>query len=135
MKRPLPLSQDWERGLEGESQFQRRWTMADLSSYRTIKVDREGDILILTLNRPERLNAVNGEMHRELAHIFVDADRDQDSNVVVVTGAGRAFCAGGDVGGMTSETGSNLIQEGVRVRGEGHLVVESLLAVEKPVIA
>jgi enoyl-CoA hydratase len=109
--------------------------MADLSSYRTIKVDREGDILILTLNRPERLNAVNGEMHRELAHIFVDADRDQESNVVVVTGAGRAFCAGGDVGGMTSEAGSNLIQEGVRVRGEGHLVVESLLAVEKPVIA
>ena len=109
--------------------------MADLSGYQTIKVDREGDILLLTLNRPERLNAVNGQMHTELAHIFLDADRDQESNVIVLTGAGRAFCAGGDVSGMTSESGSNLIQEGVRIRGEGHQVVETLLAVEKPIIA
>lgn len=109
--------------------------MADLSSYRTIQISREGDILILTLNRPERLNAVNGEMHAELARIFLDADEDPDSNVIVLTGAGRAFCAGGDVSGMTSEAGSNLIQRGLRIRGEGHQVVESLLAVEKPIIA
>lgn len=109
--------------------------MADLASYRTIQADREEDILVLTLNRPERLNAVNGEMHRELAHVFVDADRDPDSNVVVLTGAGRAFCAGGDVSGMTSESGSNLLQEELRIRGEGHAVVETLLAMEKPIVA
>ena len=109
--------------------------MPDFATYQTIQVEREEDILILVLNRPERLNAVNGQMHTELAHIFLDADRDPESNVVVVTGEGRAFCAGGDVTGMTSESGSNLIQEGVRVRGEGHLIVETLLAVEKPVIA
>jgi enoyl-CoA hydratase len=50
--------------------------MANLSGYQTIKVEREADLLILTLNRPERLNAVNGQMHTELAHIFLDADRD-----------------------------------------------------------
>ncbi|MFN8558947.1 MAG: enoyl-CoA hydratase/isomerase family protein [Dehalococcoidia bacterium] len=109
--------------------------MVDFSGYETIRVERDGDILILTMNRPDRLNAVNGVMHRELAHIFLDVDRDQESNVVVLTGEGRAFCAGGDVGGMTSEAGSNMIQEGVRVRGEPHLIVETLLSVEKPVIA
>lgn len=109
--------------------------MTDFSRYSMIKVDREDDILILTLNRPERLNAVTGEMHTELAHIFMDADRDEQSNVVVITGEGRAFCAGGDVGGMTSEAGSNLIQHGVRVRGEAHQIVEGILGVEKPVIA
>ena len=86
--------------------------MVDFSHYETIRVEREDDILILTLNRPERLNAVNGQMHTELAHIFLDVDRDQEANVVVITGAGRGFCAGGDVSGMTSETGSNLIPQG-----------------------
>jgi enoyl-CoA hydratase len=107
----------------------------DFDRYETIRVEREDDILILTLNRPERLNAVNGQMHTELAHIFLDVDRDQDANVVVITGAGRGFCAGGDVSGMTSESGSNLIPQGVRVRGEAHQLVEGLLAIEKPVIA
>ena len=109
--------------------------MVDFSRYETIRAEQEDDILILTLNRPERLNAVNGQMHAELAHIFLDVDLDQDSNVVVITGEGRAFCAGGDVSGMTSESGSNLIREGVRVRGEAHQLVEGLLAIEKPVIS
>src|SRR3712207_3913495 len=110
-------------------------TLVDLSRYETIRAEREDDVLILTLNRPERLNAVNGQMHTELAHIFLDVDRDQESNAVVITGEGRAFCAGGDVSGMTSESGSNLIREGVRVRGEAHQLVEGLLAIEKPMIS
>ena len=109
--------------------------MVDFSRYETIRVERDDDILILTLNRPERLNAVNGQMHTELAHIFLDVDQDQDSNAVVITGEGRAFCAGGDVSGMTSEAGSNLVRQGVRVRGEAHQLVEGLLAIEKPVVA
>jgi enoyl-CoA hydratase len=107
----------------------------DWSNYKTIEVQRDGDLLLLTLNRPEKLNAVNGEMHAELAHIFIDADNDPDSNAIVVTGAGRAFCVGGDVSGMTSESGSNLVRSAVRVRTDAHELVDRILSVEKPMVA
>ncbi len=109
--------------------------MGALSGYKTIKTDLDGDVLVLTLNRPDRMNAVNGEMHAELTRIFIDADRHNESNVIVVTGAGRASCAGGDVSGMTSESGSNLAQERMRVRSEALTLVDNLLSLEKPVIA
>ena len=72
----------------------------DQGSYQTIKVDREDRVLTLTLNRPEQLNAVNGLMHEELSRVFSDAARDPDSDVIVLTGSGRAFCAGGDIDWM-----------------------------------
>ena len=52
--------------------------------------------MLATLNRPDRLNAVNATMHHELARITRDVDADPDAKVLVMTGAGRAFCAGGD---------------------------------------
>ena len=65
----------------------------DQGNYQTIIIDREDRVLNLTLNRPEHLNAVNGRMHEELSRVFSDAARDPDSDVIVLTGAGRAFCA------------------------------------------
>jgi len=108
--------------------------MTDINRYQSIEVSRDGDILILTLNRPDHMNAVNGQMHTELTDVFLDADNDPGSKVIVLTGAGRAFCAGGDVSGMTSKTGSNLEQTG-RVRHEGVDLVTNMLLVEKPLIA
>lgn len=68
--------------------------------YQSIKVAKNEGIALLTLNRPDKLNAVDRRMHEELAYIFEDLTRDSDVKVVVLTGAGRAFCAGGDISNM-----------------------------------
>ena len=57
-------------------------------------------ILKITINRPEVLNATNSRLHWELAHVWLDIADDPETNVVVITGAGRAFSAGGDLGGV-----------------------------------
>ena len=55
-------------------------------------------IALVTLYRPDNLNAFTTTMMKELLSIFAEADRDDDVRAVVVTGAGRAFCAGADLG-------------------------------------
>ena len=99
--------------------------------YETIKIEKQDGIAILTLNRPERLNAVNGAMHSELMSLFLDVQADEEVRAAVLTGAGRAFCAGGDFGGganMRSKTGLNMMQEARRI-------VDNLLDCEKPIVA
>jgi len=66
-------------------------------SYSTLALSRKDRVLTITLNRPEVLNAVNLEMHDELADAFNFATADTESDIVVLTGAGRAFCAGQDL--------------------------------------
>jgi enoyl-CoA hydratase len=62
-----------------------------------IRYEREGPVGVLTLNRPERLNAINHEMLRELRAFWDERHRDFECRVVVITGAGRGFCAGLDL--------------------------------------
>jgi enoyl-CoA hydratase len=62
----------------------------------TLKVAQEGSVLTITLNRPEKLNSVNQELHEALAGVW-SSIRTSDAAVIILTGAGRAFCAGGDV--------------------------------------
>jgi enoyl-CoA hydratase len=64
---------------------------------RTIEFAREGRLLRLTLNRPDAMNAVNLELHDDLAEALWFAQGDTGSDLLVVTGAGRAFSAGGDI--------------------------------------
>lgn len=68
---------------------------ADYARYRCIRATREGRILVLALDRPP-MNAVDASLHSELATIFSDVGHDRDTDVVVLTGTGRAFSAGGD---------------------------------------
>lgn len=68
-----------------------------LPSYETIALARRGRLLTIKMNRPDAMNAVNLAMHDELAAVFKFAIADADSDVVVLTGAGRAFSAGGDL--------------------------------------
>jgi 2-(1,2-epoxy-1,2-dihydrophenyl)acetyl-CoA isomerase len=63
----------------------------------TLKVDRAGGVLTITLNRPEKKNAINGQMWVDLLATFRDAADDGDVRVVVITGAGGAFCSGADL--------------------------------------
>ena len=66
-------------------------------TYNTIILDKKDHIALLTLNRPERLNALNEEMFAELNSALEDVATDRDIRVFVITGAGRAFCASADI--------------------------------------
>jgi enoyl-CoA hydratase len=105
--------------------------MPDFKKYKTIRIDRRGRVLTLTLNRPDKLNAIDKAMHAELATVFEYAADDPDSDVVVVTGEGRAFSAGGDILWM-----QEMIDHGFgQTAREAKRIVFSLLDCEKPVIA
>ncbi|HRK64223.1 MAG TPA: enoyl-CoA hydratase/isomerase family protein, partial [Terricaulis sp.] len=67
-----------------------------MKDYQRIAVSRQGRILTLTLTGANPVNAVDGAMHHDLARVFFDAQDDADSDLIILTGAGRAFCAGGD---------------------------------------
>jgi enoyl-CoA hydratase/carnithine racemase len=74
-----------------------------MTDFEELQVDRDDGVLTITLNRPERLNAFTETMRRELIDAFDLADADDEVRAVVVTGAGRGFCAGADLakGGAT----------------------------------
>src|SRR6478736_9673047 len=66
--------------------------------FEDIRYEVADGVLQITLNRPDRLNAFTGVMARELIEAFDRADADDDVRAVIVTGAGRGFCAGADLG-------------------------------------
>jgi enoyl-CoA hydratase/carnithine racemase len=66
-------------------------------AYETIQYEVAEQILTVTLSRPDKLNAFNATMQRELIEAFDAADKDDDIRAIIVTGAGRAFCAGADL--------------------------------------
>ncbi len=68
----------------------------ELSELRTVRLDREGAVAVVTLDRPDRLNAWTGRMHTEYRAVFAHLEADPTVRAAVVTGAGRAFCAGAD---------------------------------------
>src|SRR4030067_1198134 len=77
--------------------------MADYSRYETLLIEKDAEgIAVVTLNRPEKRNAVSNQMHDELEAIFADLAKDDEIRCIVITGAGSAVCAGGDVEGMKS---------------------------------
>lgn len=105
-----------------------------LTSTSTLDIRYEdGGIAVVTLNRPERLNAVSPEMHHELQELFAAIDGDADTNVVVITGSGRGFCSGGDTKTMGSRHSDT--QEPLRVYSRGRHLISAMLAVEKPLVA
>lgn len=66
-------------------------------SYKTIILEKKDKIATITLNRPDRFNALNADMMVELPEALENADKDKDIRVVVITGAGKGFCSGADV--------------------------------------
>ena len=71
--------------------------MIDYGRFRSILAERQEHVLILTLNRPDRMNAVGDDMHEGLEAILADLSHDTSVRAVVLQAAGRAFCVGGDV--------------------------------------
>ncbi len=103
--------------------------MADYSRYQYIKVGKEDKIATVTLNRPEARNAIMTEMHFELEDVFGQLAGDSDVNVVVVTGAGPVFCAGGDIRQMQMDAFNPVFLGGARK------LIHNILDVEQPIIA
>src|SRR5262245_58530040 len=71
-----------------------------MTAYEDILYDVKDRIAVITLNRPEKLNAWTAAMQASVKRAIVDAAADDDVRVIVVTGAGRGFCAGADMGGL-----------------------------------
>jgi 2-(1,2-epoxy-1,2-dihydrophenyl)acetyl-CoA isomerase len=106
----------------------------------------EDGVGIVTLNRPDKLNAVSWELAEELARTLVELRENDEVRVIVLTGAGRAFCAGGDVDFLTGDSdrpmpgtsdASRPIPRSQRKTPGGPFVdvVRQIVAVDKPVIA
>ena len=105
---------------------------ADYSAYSELVVTREGRVATVTLNRPEALNAVSDEMHHELARVFNQLADDKEINVVVLTGSGKAFSAGGDIPWMEQMVKSlPLHLDNLRV---AQRIIMGILECPKPVI-
>jgi enoyl-CoA hydratase/carnithine racemase len=98
--------------------------------YEHLLVERlDHGIAVVTLNRPDRLNAVNKALHNELASFSRDAQQDATVRAVVLTGAGRAFCAGGDF------AGDEWAGADPSALDEGRQIVDNLLDLQKPIVA
>ena len=69
----------------------------DYSQYTGLLVEKKDKVMTITLNAPESMNAFSGPMHYSMSRIWDDVQDDPDVHVVVLTGAGRAFSAGGNV--------------------------------------
>lgn len=104
----------------------------DFASYQCIEFRRDGRILTVVLNRPEQRNAVNARLHHELSRVFTDVQRDRDSDIVVLTGNGSAFCAGGDIDWMQLSVDEP--DEFEKTAREAKDIVYSQLDLEKPLI-
>src|SRR5438045_9355378 len=100
-----------------------------------IKVAENDRIVTITLNRPERLNAFVGHMRRDLAEALEEAGSDPDVRVVIITGAGFAFCAGGDVHFMAELVERHDTEEFARILGAARRGVLAVRQMTKPVIA
>lgn len=105
----------------------------NFDDYQTLECSRRGRVLDISLSRPEKLNAVNAAMHDDLSRIFYDVATDEQSDLVVLTGAGRAFSAGGDMPWLEAQIEDRAMWE--RTRVEAKRIVLGLLDLEKPIVA
>jgi 2-(1,2-epoxy-1,2-dihydrophenyl)acetyl-CoA isomerase len=103
--------------------------------YDNIKINNEAGIATITLDRPEKLNAFVGHMRRDLAEALEQAASDRSIRAVIITGAGRGFCAGADVAYMAELMERQDVEEFARLLGAGRRVLMTIRQMTKPVIA
>lgn len=109
-------------------------TAAHAYDFRHIRVERpRPDVVLFTLDRPERMNATNDVLHSELARLPVQFDADPDARAAVVTGAGRAFCVGGDWADIAGE--QNDYANKIRMMRETSQILTAMIDMRKPIVA
>jgi len=105
----------------------------DYSRYKALRIEKKGKVAVVTLNRPDALNAFDRTMHWELEDILEDVSKDDDIFAAVLTGSGKMFSCGGDIHYMEERIknpkSSEITMDNVR-----HLV-SNLVELEKPIIA
>ena len=102
---------------------------------RAVLEKREGGVATLILNRPERMNALNKDLVLALNEALTRAEADQEINVVVLAGAGRAFCAGGDLSVIGKGREENNVTELQPILRSGMQAVLKMRTMRQPVIA
>jgi enoyl-CoA hydratase/carnithine racemase len=107
------------------------------NEYETVLYELKSHVLLLTLNRPEKLNAWNAQMESEFIDALDSASGDPEVRAIVVTGAGRAFCAGGDISAWSQDltSGDQRRRPSPLLARDGSPEVPITLARSKPVIA
>jgi enoyl-CoA hydratase/carnithine racemase len=98
-----------------------------------LSVTQDGPIRIVTLNRPDQLNATNHALHAGLAGLFPQLDADEEARVVVLTGAGRAFSAGGDFDYLDQLTRDATLRE--ITLAHGRQIVTGMVGCRLPIVA
>jgi enoyl-CoA hydratase/carnithine racemase len=101
----------------------------------SITTSAEASVATITLNRPEKLNAFIGTMREELLEALVACDQAPEVRAIVITGAGRAFCAGGDVDYMAGLQKQNDVTAFRRLLDAGRDVILQIVMMQTPVIA
>ena len=111
--------------------------MVDYSKYQNIKVEKKDKIATVTLNRPESLNAMNSETMDEYESVISELSKDDEVRVIILTGAGKAFSAGGDIKGMKARLEDPARQAefilGPEMRRSKQLLL-NMVDMEKPII-
>jgi enoyl-CoA hydratase len=106
----------------------------DYSEYQHLTFERKPHgVVLITINRPEVLNATNDRLHWELTQVWLTLDADDNARVAVVTGAGRAFSAGGDL--EMVEANSRDPKRLVRTVREASDIVYNMINLDKPVVS
>ena len=105
----------------------------NFESYDRLAFTEDDGILTVSLNRPDRLNAWDERMHNELSRVWDDVSRSSDIRVVILTGSGRAFSAGGDIDWLDKLAEDPALWEQIAI--EGRRIVMGLLECRQPVIA
>ena len=87
-------------------------------AYTTIIYEKKNKVACITLNRPDKMNAINEPMMTELDEVWADAEKDQNVWTIIVTGNGRALCSGADLSGSMAVTRAEGAPRGIPTRGE-----------------
>ena len=98
-----------------------------------LTVSSDGPIRIVCMNRPLALNAANHELHGRLAEVWPELVADEECRAVVLTGAGRAFCAGGDLGVLRQMHEDTAYRE--KILAEGRRIIEGMVRFPWPVVS
>jgi|SRR6516164_8605416 2-(1,2-epoxy-1,2-dihydrophenyl)acetyl-CoA isomerase len=105
------------------------------SASQVVLEERKGNVSVIRLNRPDRLNALNIELGRGLVHALLHASQDASVRAVVLTGAGRGFCAGGDLELLRDLRKRNASDELKPLLEAGKEICLAIATMTKPVIA
>ncbi len=108
-----------------------------MPQFETVLYEKKGGVAVITLNRPEKLNALNSQMNKDLKYAFREAKENPEVRAIVLTGAGRGFCSGADIsdfaGGVTLDDFKKMTEEGIVP--ETIITPYDFIDVPKPIVA